>query len=208
MRLALSLATDEEGTAMEPSKRYPIMFRAVVICFVLAVLASCAITSEDEPALVIQSPPGTKTTVVLLRHGGRDPAVEGANPSLTWKGKKRAQALLAAIGDIGVTAIYCSNLKRNLQTAQPLAEHLGVKINMVSRSRLFNPEKLARELLEEFLTKQAGGVVVWIGNRRNVKEIYKLVDGTGSPPIEYGKLCIVTIPDIGAPRIKKLTYSD
>jgi hypothetical protein len=64
----------------------------------------------------------------------------------------------------------------------------------------------ARDLLDTFLTKHAGGVVVWVGNSRNLEEMYKLLDGTGSPPTEYGEVFIVVIPDVRPPRIKKLTY--
>jgi len=38
--------------------------------------------------------------------------------------------------------------------------------------------------------------------------MYKLVDGTGSPPTKYGTLVIVVIPDVTPPRIRKLTYGD
>jgi hypothetical protein len=71
---------------------------------------------------------------------------------------------------------------------------------------LYDYKKLSRDLLEEFLTKHAGGVVVWVGNLRNLGEIYKLLDGTGSPPTEYGDVFIVEIPDVTPPRIKKMTY--
>jgi phosphohistidine phosphatase SixA len=169
---------------------------------------SCAIIKDDEPIPNIQSAPGTKTTIVLLRHGGRDPNVEGTNPRLTRRGRKRAAELPAAIGDLGVTAIYCPNLRRNLATAQPLADHLGLNITIISNRRLFDPKKLASELLDEFIDKHTDSVVVWVGNLRNVEEMYKLVDGTGDPPIEYGRICIVTIPDIGPPRIKKITYGE
>jgi phosphohistidine phosphatase SixA len=134
--------------------------------------------------------------------------VDRTDPPLTGRGRKRAAALPSAIDDLGVTAIYCPNLRRNIETAQPLAEHLGLKINIISNRRLFDPKKLASELLDEFINKHAGGVVVWVGNLRNLEEIYKLVDGTGDPPTKYGLICIVTIPDIGPPRIKKITYGE
>jgi hypothetical protein len=67
---------------------------------------------------------------------------------------------------------------------------------------------LASELLDEFLNKHTGGVVVWVGNLRNVEEMYKLVDGTGSPPTKYGTLVIVVIPDVTPPRIRKLIYGE
>jgi phosphohistidine phosphatase SixA len=193
---------------MELANRFGLVSRFALFCFVFGLLVSCATTPDDEQIPNIQSQPGTKTTIVLLRHGGRDPNVDEADPRLTWRGRKRAAALPAALDNIGVTAIYCPNLKRNIETAQPLADHLGLKINTISKRRLFDPKKLARELLDEFINKHANGVVVWIGNRMNLEELYKLVDGTGVPPSEYGLICIVTIPDIGSTRIKKITYGE
>jgi len=193
---------------METAKRFGVVSKIALFCFVFGVLVSCSTTPDDEPISNIQSTPGTKTTIVLVRHGGRDPDFEGANPPLTWRGRKRAAELPAALGNIGVTAIYCPNLQRNIETAKPLADHLGLKINTISHRRLSNPKKLARELLDEFINKHANGVVVWIGNYRNLEEMYKLVDGTGDSPTKYGLICIVTIPDIGPPRIKKITYGE
>jgi phosphohistidine phosphatase SixA len=112
------------------------------------------------------------------------------------------------IGDMGVSAIYCTNLRRNRDTAQPLADHLGLKLNLVSQGRLYDYKKLSRDLLDEFLTKHAGGVVVWVGNLRNLEEMYELLDGTGSPPTEYGDVFIVVVPDVQPPRIKKMTYGE
>jgi phosphohistidine phosphatase SixA len=193
---------------MKLVRRFAVASKIAFFCFVFALLVTCSTTPDDKEITNIQSPPGTKTTIVLLRHGGRDPNVDNADPPLTWRGRKRAAALPAAIGNIGVTAIYSPNLKRNMETAQPLADQLGLEIHTISNRRLFNPKGLARELLDEFINKHANGVVVWIGNRRNVQELYNLVDGTGDPPTEYGRICIVTIPDVGSPRIRKITYGE
>ena len=193
---------------MEPANRFDLVSKFALFCFVFGLLCSCTTTRDDEPIPNIQSEPGTKTTIVLLRHGGRDPNVDEADPPLTWRGRKRAAVLPEALDNIGVTAIYCPNLRRNTETAKPLADQLGLTINTISKRRLFDPKKLARELLDEFINKHADGVVVWIGNRRNLEELYKLVDGTGDPPTEYGRICIVTIPDIGSPRIKKISYGE
>jgi len=190
------------------ARRFGVVSKIALCCFVFGLLVSCSTTPDDEPISNIQSTPGSKTTIVLLRHGGKEPNVEATDPPLTWRGRKRAAALPAVLGNIGVTAIYCPNLQRNIETAKPLADHLGLKINIISYRRLSNPKKLARELLDEFINKHANGVVVWIGNRMNLEELYKLVDGTGVPPSEYGLICIVTIPDIGSTRIKKITYGE
>ena len=193
---------------MEPARRFGVVSRVALWCLVFGLIVSCATTPDDEATPNIQSLPGSKTTIVLLRHGGRDPNVVGTDPPLTGRGRKRAAELPAAIGNVGVTAIYCPNLKRNIQTAQPLADQLGLKINIISNRRLFDPKKLASELLDEFINKHADGVVIWVGNFRNLEEMYKLVDGTGDPPTKYGLICMVTIPDIGPPRIKKITYGE
>ena len=191
---------------MGSAKGFRILIAVVGFWFILGLLASCG-TTPDGKSLSVQSPPGTQTTVIILRHAGRDMAVDASDPPLTWVGRKRAKALVEVLGDKGVTAIYCSNLRRNRETAQPLADSLGLELNIVSAGRLTDPEELASELLDEFLNKHAGGVVVWVGNLRNVKEMYKLVDGTGSPPIKYGTLVIVVIPEATPPRIRKLTYA-
>ena len=192
---------------MVPIKGFRTVSGVAVLLFVLSLLVGCATTSEDE-ARSYQSPPGTKTTIILLRHAGRDIYSGEADDPLTWEGKRRAQLLPEVIGDMGVSAIYCTNLRRNKDTAQPLADHLGLKLNLVSKSRLFDYKKLSRDLLDTFLTKHAGKVVVWVGNLRNLKEMYELLDGTGSPPTEYGDVFIIVVPDVKPPRIKKLKYGE
>jgi phosphohistidine phosphatase SixA len=191
---------------MEPIKGFRTVSAVAIMCLVLTLVVGCATTAEDEKSPTYQSPPGTKTTIILLRHAGRDIYSGEADDPLTWQGRRRAQHLPEVIGDMGITAIYCTNLRRNRETAQPLADHLGLKLNLVSQSRLYDYKKLSRELLDEFFAKHAGGVVVWVGNIRNVEEMYKLLDGTGSPPTEYGDVFIVTVPDVTPPRIKKMTY--
>ena len=192
---------------MQSAKSFPIVTAVVGFWLIYGLLAGCT-TPPEGPTISVKSPPGTKTTVIILRHAGRDMYVEVSNPALTWGGKIRAQALVGALADKGITAIYCSNLRRNRETAQPLADHLGLKLNIVSARRLYDPKKLASELLEEFLNEHTGGVVVWVGNIRNVEEMYKLVDGTGSPPTKYGTLVMVEIPDGTPPRIRKMTYAE
>jgi hypothetical protein len=89
-----------------------------------------------------------------------------------------------------------------------LADHLGLKLNLVSQSRLYDYKKLSRDLLNKFLSEHAGEVVVWVGNIRNVEEMYNLLDGTGSPPTEFGDVAIIAVPDVQPPRIKKMRYGD
>jgi probable phosphoglycerate mutase len=73
------------------------------------------------------------TTILLIRHGennmvgkrlaGRLPGVH-----LNENGKQQAQQLAQALGKAPIKAIYSSPLERAVQTAEPLAQALGLEI--------------------------------------------------------------------------------
>jgi hypothetical protein len=158
----------------------------------LGVLAGCA-------AVEVHSKPGTTTTVILTRHADRD---EGAD-NLNAKGRERAKALVDAVSDMGVTAIYSPDVKRNLATVRSLASRLGIEITRTPAVSLFAASSIVKEILD----KHAGGVVVWVGNASgNLQAVYHLLGGTGPGPVEYGDLHILTIPDTGPVRIVKKRY--
>lgn len=71
--------------------------------------------------------------IYFVRHGqtalSRDNMFCGSsNPDLTPEGRQMAEALAAYYGNIKWRAIYASPMKRTLQTATPLARHMGMKI--------------------------------------------------------------------------------
>jgi phosphohistidine phosphatase SixA len=138
--------------------------------------------------------PGTTTTIVLTRHGDRDPLATHLNET----GQLRAEALVEALADMNVTAIYCPDFERNLETARPLAEALGIEIKVV-------PEVMVR-VVTTMLTEHPGEVVLWVGNKPNLTKIYALLEGEGEPPLSYGDLYIMKIKDMGAPEIIKKRY--
>jgi broad specificity phosphatase PhoE len=147
----------------------------------------------------------------MVRHAER--AKEHGASALTPGGRQRAQALVAAIGDKEITAIYSPDRGRNRETVQPLATHLGVPITLIPEARLSSTRQFADEFVREVLSKHAGGVVVWVGNKSpvgiwggNLKEIYLRLGGTGDPPANYDDLYVITVPDQGAVSIKKTTY--
>jgi hypothetical protein len=99
---------------------------------------------------------------------------------------------------MNVTAIYSPDLKRNLDTAQPLAKQLGIKVQVLGPSK--------NEVTTTILTRNPGEVVIWIGNSHNLKDIYSLLGGEGAPPINYGDLYIVEVKDSGDPVVTKKRY--
>ena len=178
--------------------------------FILLLLIGCASGPSTESGSVL-SPPGTTTKIILVRHAER--AKELGESALRPEGRQRAQDLVAAIGDEKITAIYSPDRGRNRETVQPLANHLGVTITLIPEARLTNTRKFANEFVQEVLSKHAGGVVVWVGNKSpvgfwggNLKEIYLRLGGPGDPPSKYDDLFIITVPDQGALQVNKTTY--
>ncbi|MGD9301239.1 MAG: histidine phosphatase family protein, partial [Desulfobacterales bacterium] len=90
--------------------------------FIPVVFSGCSSSPAVEPGSVV-SPPGTTTTVIMVRHAER--AKEPGDSALTPEGRQRAQALVSAIGAREITAIYSPNRGRNQETVQPLATQLG-----------------------------------------------------------------------------------
>ena len=70
----------------------------------------------------------SSTTVLVLRHAEK--ASGGVDPPLSSQGQMRAQELVQVAGEAGVTAIYATQFIRTQQTAQPLADHLNLNVNV------------------------------------------------------------------------------
>lgn len=143
----------------------------------LALLAACASPGPRSPA-------GTTTTVVLLRHADRHPMQDGLNEA----GRVRAAELPAALADLAIDAIYTLDIKRNRETAEPLATARGLAVRIVAE----------RGIAERLLRENAGKTVVWIGNTDNLSDIHRALGGDGPPPERYGEVFVLRVPDRGA----------
>ena len=93
----------------------------------------------------------------MIRHGRpvRDEAPEGgsADPVLAEVGHRQAQATADYLAGEGIDHIVSSSMKRALQTAEPLADCLGLGVEMLDdlresdhRNRLYVPaEEMSRD---------------------------------------------------------------
>ena len=53
----------------------------------------------------------------------------------------------------------------------------------------------------------AARTVVWVGNvSGNLQAVYWTLGGTGTGPVEYGDLFVMTIPDQGKARVVKKRF--
>jgi broad specificity phosphatase PhoE len=99
------------------------MRTTVRIALVAALIALTTLATSAQTA------PEPSTTVFLVRHAEK--GAEGADPSLSDAGRKRANALADMLADAGITVIFSSEFHRTQETAAPLAERLGIKVTVV-----------------------------------------------------------------------------
>jgi broad specificity phosphatase PhoE len=80
---------------------------------------------------------GNISRFIFVRHCEKD--VAGQDPPLTLEGQARAKALVQALEDEPIDAIYATPFKRTQMTVQPLAEarHLPVAIVQERNERKF-----------------------------------------------------------------------
>jgi len=186
------------------------LFGRLTVLLIMGVCATSSCTSLETDDVL--SPPGTTTTIIIVRHAERD---EGFDPPLNEEGLIRAEALADELEDAGVTAIFYPDFIRNRQTAEPLAERVNPTIRVYSQLASASTKGLANDFVEEVVADHAGGVVLWIGNtgpviesvqEGNLQEIYARLGGTGSPPVRYQSLYTIILHDDMPPTIMTGTY--
>jgi len=150
--------------------------------FLLASLAACAPTGH------VPIPKGTR--LIILRHADRD------GDDLSAKGRARAEALVAALADEPVDAIYSPGIQRNLDTAAPLAKARGLEIQRIPAE---NPAA-------KLMAAGAGKTIVWVGNKGNLQSIWDALSAPEPPPLEYGDLFIVEPARVGSPIITRRRF--
>jgi len=183
----------------------------VLLACLAAFVAGVSACNTRLSTVPVQSQPGTTTTIILVRHAERP---EGLDPSLNAEGRQRALALAETLGQNGVTAIYTPDLRRNRESVEPIAEDLGLEVNIVGALQIADTKAFANQFVTEVLDLHAGGVVLWVGNTGpitdtqsgNLQELYARLGGTGTAPTRYRDLYIAIIPDEGDVRWIKSEY--
>jgi probable phosphoglycerate mutase len=75
-------------------------------------------------------------TLLLIRHGDNDYLAKNRLPGhipgihLNKRGNEQATLLAQSLSKLPIKAIYCSPLERAIETAQPLAQSLGMEIQI------------------------------------------------------------------------------
>lgn len=153
----------------------------------MAVLAlgACAASSADsgvvstaQAAAVTEQKP-----VFVVRHLQK---AAGDDPSLTAEGAAAAERLADLLEDDGVTAIFATPTRRAMETAQPLANRLGIAVTAYDPR---NPEALLKA------AASAPGAVLVVGHSNTVHDLVARFGGRAPPPLseeDYGTVWVVS----------------
>src|SRR5437763_8929392 len=144
------------------------------------------------------------TTIILIRHAEK--IIDPNNPDvdLSSAGQARAQELARMFGDAGISAIYATQYKRTQETVKPLADKLGVAVNVVN-------SKDTADLLTQIRAQHSGQTVFIAGHNNTVPEIIFALGGPRYPIIpesEYDNLFVVTVYRTGQAKVVKMKYGN
>ncbi|MDW8284279.1 MAG: phosphoglycerate mutase family protein [Myxococcales bacterium] len=140
------------------------------------------------------------TQVLIVRHAEK--ADTSADPDLSPAGQARAQALAHVAAKAGVQAIFVTQFRRTQQTAQPLAQQLGLPMVQVAASDTAG-------LVQRILARHAGQVVLVVAHSNTMAQIVSALGGPAIEPIreaDYDNLLVVLRPPKGPVRLLHLRY--
>jgi broad specificity phosphatase PhoE len=169
------------------------------LLLVLLLAASPVLRGHDEA-------PAEVTTVVIVRHAEKaqdDPK----DPTLSPAGQARAEALASALDSAGVAAIYSTQYKRNILTAEPLAKRLGLSV--IRKPIAGETATYAKELAREVLAKEKGKTVLIVGHSNTVPELVQAFSGSTIAPLsdaDYDQIFVVVVQGAGPARLFKTRY--
>lgn len=148
------------------------------------------------------------TTMIFVRHTekAQQPADD---PSLSAAGRKRAAELARQLVDAdvvaGIDAIYSTPFRRTVETAQPVAEALGLEINR------YDPDD-NEAVLARILKNHKGKIILVVGHSNTVPTLMADLGASKKvPPIaedEYDNIYVVSIPWFGKTKTIRLRYGE
>lgn len=162
----------------------------------VALLALWSALRAQQPAL--PPPPAHGSTVLVLRHAEKDPQGDPKDPGLSEAGRARAQALARLVGPAKPTHLFASEYQRAQRTLEPLAQALGLKVEVV-------PAGKGAELAQRLRGLPEGSVSVVAGHSNTVPALVEALGGKlerlekgNLAETEYGRLFVLTLPPAGS----------
>lgn len=162
-------------------------------------ISALALTAVVITGLIVIYWRGSTTIVLLVRHGERDDTASctppASNPPLNTAGQTRAGTLTHVSEDTGLQAIYASEFCRTQQTVQPIANQLGLAVNVVNQHAADGSPNV-NALVTQVNSSNVGQKILIAGHSDTVPLIIErlgggMVDAIGGT--EFDNLYVVTI---------------
>ena len=144
------------------------------------------------------------TVVLVVRHAERAPG--SGDPPISEAGQTRALALAEIGKTTGVSAIITTQLQRTRQTAAPLAEALGIAVEVVTTQS--DVAKHAADVAAA-VRRHAGKTVLVVGHSNTVPAIVAALGGTKVPDLcdpEYDALFTLVLDAEGGVRTVRTRF--
>lgn len=145
------------------------------------------------------------TTIIVMRHAEKA-ALPADDPPLSLAGEGRAQELAQVLGqapaEFRIQGIFVSEFHRTQDTAQPLANRLGVPVIVV-------PAADTELVADRARTEYRGGRVLIVGHSNTVPEIVEHLAGQKIPPMadtEYGIVYVVSLPRFSRATVTRFDF--
>lgn len=148
------------------------------------------------------------TTILFVRHAEQTSHDE-EDPPLSEAGQRRAAELARQLVDAdvvaGIDAVYSTGFKRSLETAQPLADRLGLPVNVYDAND-------TEAVLETILKAHKGKIVLVVGHSNTLPALIANLGASKKvPPIaqqEFDNIYLVSIPWFGKTKTIRLRFGE
>lgn len=194
------------------------MLRSLALLGSAALLGACASAPASDngmtPGMATTSPSAIASSAAAARGAADGPLVifvrhaekadNTADPVLSADGERRAQALLAALRDAGITHVITTELQRTRLTAAPLASVLGLTPEVVA-TQGSTPHVMA---MAAAIRRRAPGEVVLVVGHSNSVPAYVAALGAQVAPICDAQHDNLFVMHLGGPtpRIVRAKY--
>lgn len=164
----------------------------------LALLALLALTGRPALGQELLAP----TTVILVRHAEK--SVPLGDYPLSGAGRARARELARVLGSANIAAIYATQYLRTRQTAQPLADRLGLPVEAITTTKTY-----VIDVLDRLRTEHGGQTILVVSHSLTIPTLIEALGAHPVPTIEeeqYDRLYVVTVLPTGAVSLLELRY--
>lgn len=140
------------------------------------------------------------STFILVRHAEKD---YGDKPNLIEIGRQRAEKLKMMLERVDLDAVYSTDTKRTMQTAEPTAAFHDLKIQSYNAFEL-------NQLAARLRSKHRGETVLVVGHSNTTPALASILDKRAEYPrfseLDYTNFYVITVPPKGAVRVLKMRF--